>query len=285
MANLFKNKTAPQMSDRDRFEQRYRSSRGSLLIVLIFTAINMGLLVTKQFTYFLFSAYIPYLITDIGMALSGQYPADYYTGDFENAAIFGKNFFYIMLAVAIVILMVYLICWIFSKDKRSGWLIFALVLFSIDTVLMLLLNGIASNMIFDLLFHAWVIFDLANGIIAVKKLKKLPAEPVEEVAAEENAVLTTEDSIHIRYADMEAKNRIFLETDVDGHKVVYRRVGKVNELVIDGRVYDEFVGLVEPAHSLEAVIGGRRIEAGFDGGVHVYINVDGTEVLKKTRLI
>ncbi len=284
MANFFKNAATP-MSERNRLEQRYRSARGNLLIVLIFTAINMGLLITKQFTYFLFSAYVPYLITDIGMAMSGQYPADYYTGDLADVAMFGKNFFYIMLAIAIVILMVYLICWIFSKDRKSGWIIFALVLFSIDTALMLLLNGIASNMIFDLLFHAWVIFDLVNGIIAASKLKKLPAEPTEEVAAEENAVLTTEDSTYIRYADMEAKNRVFLETDVDGHKVIYRRVGKVNELVVDGRVYDEFVGLVEPAHSLEARVGGHRIEAGFDGGVHVYINVDGTEVLKKTRLI
>lgn len=282
---LFKNKTSPQISERDRLEQRYRSARGNLLIVLIFTAINMGLLITKQFTYFLFSAYVPYLITDIGMAMSGQYPAEYYTGDFADAAMFGKNFFYIMLAVAVIILIVYLTCWIFSKDKKSGWIVFALVLFSIDTVLMLLLNGIASNMIFDLLFHAWVIYDLVNGIIAAKKLKKLPVEAPEITGTEENEFLPQQDSVHIRYADMEAKNRVFLETDVEGHKVVYRRVGKTNELVIDGRVYDEFVGLVEPAHSLEARIDGHHIEAGFDGSIHVYINVDGTEVLKKTRLI
>ena len=281
---FFKNKAAQPVSERDRLEQNYRSARGNLLIVLVFTAINMGLLITKRFTYFLFSAYIPYLITDIGMALSGQYPADYYTGDFENAAMFGKEFFYIMLAVAIVILMVYLICWIFSKDRKAGWLIAALVFFAIDTALMLLLNGISSDMIFDLLFHAWVIYDLSKGIVAANKLKKLPVEAAEEMP-ETDRTAPAEDSVHIRYADNEAKNRVFLEADVHGHKVVYRRVGKVNELVVDGRVYDEFVGLVEPAHSLEAVIDGHKIEAGFDGSVHVYINVDGVEVAKKTRLI
>ena len=182
---LFKNKTAPQISERDRLEQRYRSARSSLLLVIVFTVINMGLIITKQFTYFLFSAYVPYFITDLGMVLSGQYPADYYTGDMEGMAIFGKNFFYIMFAVAIVILMVYLICWLFSKDKKAGWIVAALVLFCIDTAVMLLLAGISLDMIIDILFHAWVIFDLASAAVAARKLKKLPAE--EEISAEDTA--------------------------------------------------------------------------------------------------
>ena len=86
---LFKNKTAPQIPERARLEQRYRSARGSLLLAIIFTVINMGLLITKQFSYFLFSAYVPYFLTDLGMMMSGQYPADFYTGEYADAAVFG----------------------------------------------------------------------------------------------------------------------------------------------------------------------------------------------------
>lgn len=194
MANLFKNQTAPQISERARYEQRYRSARSSLLLAIVFTVINMGLLITKKFTYFLFSAYVPYFLTDLGMMMSGQYPADFYTGEYADAAVFGKNFFYVMLAVSIVILMVYLICWLFSKDIKVGWLIVALVFFCIDTVLMLFIAGINMEMIVDILFHGWMIFDLVSAVIAVNKLKKLPAE--EEVTEEAVEVATEETDIN-----------------------------------------------------------------------------------------
>ena len=154
----------------------------------------MGLLITKKFTYFLFSAYVPYFLTDLGMMMSGQYPADFYTGEYADAAVFGKNFFYVMLAVSIVILMVYLICWLFSKDMKVGWLIVALVFFCIDTVLMLFIAGINMEMIVDILFHGWMIFDLVSAVIAVNKLKKLPAE--EEVTEEAVEVAAEETDIN-----------------------------------------------------------------------------------------
>ena len=70
-----------------------------------------------------------------------------------------------------------------------------------------------------------------------------------------------------------------------GHYVVYRRVKKTNELVIDLYVYDEIEILVECAHSLEARIDGHLIVVGFDGVSHSYLSVDGEIVAKKLRLI
>jgi diguanylate cyclase (GGDEF)-like protein len=46
--------------------------------VLGFTIINIILLVTNTNTYFLFSAYIPYLIADFAMYFGGKYPAFYH---------------------------------------------------------------------------------------------------------------------------------------------------------------------------------------------------------------
>ena len=81
------------------------------------------------------------------------------------------------------------------------------------------------------------------------------------------------------------KSKTLLEADVLGHKVLYRRVKKTNELVIDGRVYDEYVATFEFQHELAAIIDGHEITAGFDGKISSFITLDGQTVAKKTRLI
>ena len=137
--------------------------------------INVVLLVTNSDTYFLFSAYVPYLIADLGMLFCGMYPSEYYDVIFADMEILGKDVFAVILGIVAVILVLYLLCWIFSK-KRAGWMTVALVFFCIDTGVMLLLNGIDLDMIVDILFHGWVIFSLAGGISAHKKLVNLPEE-------------------------------------------------------------------------------------------------------------
>ena len=93
------------------------------------------------------------------------------------------------------------------------------------------------------------------------------------------------DSNYLRPAETNVKERIFLETDTAGHHVCYRRVGRVNELVIDGFVYDEYVKLMEFSHELSADVGGYNITAGFDSKTaESYIAVDGICIDKKRRL-
>lgn len=97
--------------------------------------------------------------------------------------------------VAGMILVLYLLSWILSKKPRVGWMIFALVVFVIDTAALLLMVVNIADWIIDIAFHGWVIFSLINGIISYFKLKKLPEEEPEtlpfpemaaETAAEEN---------------------------------------------------------------------------------------------------
>ena len=143
-------------------ENLYRGSRYNLLVVLIFTVINLVMLLVGSGSYFLFSASIPYYLTVFG------YMFDNYTvGTFTLTA----------LVIAAAILTVYLVCWILSK-KRSGWIIVALVLFAVDTLAMLGMmflsgTGIAA-WIMDIVFHAWVIISLSRGLVAASKLKTMP---------------------------------------------------------------------------------------------------------------
>lgn len=177
MANLFANNTqAQQLSERETLTNKYMNARHNLLLVVAFTLINIVLLVTNSDTYFLFSAYIPYLIVDLGMLLCGKYPAEVYTGELAGMEFLNDTFFVVTLVIAAVFLVLYLLSWIFSKKPRVGWMIFALVIFIIDTAGMLLIAGISTDMIIDIVFHVWVVVSLISGISAYFKLKKLPEE-------------------------------------------------------------------------------------------------------------
>ena len=58
----------------------------------------------------------------------------------------------------------------------------------------------------------------------------------------------------------------------------------VNELVVNGRVYDEKKALFEFSHLLSAVIDGHTVEAGLEND-ESYIAFDGAVVAKKRRVI
>ena len=180
MAKFFSNKVqASQLSQSEILAQKYQRARHNLLLIVVFTFINIILLVTNSNTYFLFSATIPYYLADLGMFLCGKYPEDYYWG-LEGMELLDNSFLVVMLVIAAVIILLYLLSWIFCKKPRVGWMIFALVFFALDTLGMLWLTGISSDAIIDVVFHAWVIISLISGIISYFKLKKLPDEPMEE---------------------------------------------------------------------------------------------------------
>lgn len=172
---LFNKQNAQQLTERQKLEGRYNSGRSNLLWVLIFTAINIGLILIGQNTYFLFSAFIPYAIVDLGMYVCGKYPAEFYEGDLSEYSFYDTSVLTGMVVVAVVICAIYLLCWLLSKKGKVAWLIVGLVLFCLDTALMLL-NGINANSFLDIVFHIYVIVSMAGGVFAHSKLKKLPPE-------------------------------------------------------------------------------------------------------------
>ncbi|MBR3835943.1 MAG: hypothetical protein IKJ69_04045 [Clostridia bacterium] len=284
--SLFKkgNDAAP-MTQKAIFEKRYKNSIVNILLVLGFTAVNVVLLLFNADTYFLFSAFLPYLAVDYGMYFCGLYPAEYYYGD---EIFMEKTFLYFMIAVAVIILALYLVCWIFARKKKVGWLIFALVFFAIDTASMFYFIEIGADSVTDIVFHGWVLVSMAIGVHAYYKMKKLPdEEPVPEMLAEtdgEEADMPM-NSVVLRMADESEKYRTLIAADHNSNHIEVRRVKRTNELVINGMVYDEYEALAESAHTLSAVVGGQKIEGIFDGISNMFIFVDGQEIAKKIRII
>lgn len=281
MSKIFNNKTNAQpLSEREKLEQKYNRGLANLLLVIIFTVINVVLLVTNADRYFLFSAFVPYLLASFGMLFCGLFPEEYYY-DMPVMEYYDTSFMVAMIAIALVILSLYFLGWFFAKKKKVGWLIFALVLFAVDTITLLLYNGFATDSIIDILFHAWVLFYLISSTTSYFKLKKLPAEPEMPENAEQQII---ENSSVLRVTEPDIKARVLLEADEMGHHIVYRRIKRVNELVVDDRVYDEYEAFAEGAHTLSAFIDGHKYEAKFDGAATVYIFVDGRQIAKKMRL-
>ena len=167
-----------QMTPRGKQMRNLLLSRNNLLLVAIITLINVIMAVTGSETYYLFTATIPYYLAFLGGFYTGKMPADSYEG-FEFTPL-GNGFLIAMLIIALAFIVFYALCWFFSK-KKPGWLIAALVMFSLDTVGMVVLFGISLSMLLDILFHAWVLYYLIIGVVAINKLKDMPEEePTEE---------------------------------------------------------------------------------------------------------
>ncbi len=245
-------------------------ARKNLLLMLALTVVNIVFIFFDSETMMLFTASAPYYAVVFG----------YYS---ETTAYLIAG-----LAVAAVILILYLLCFIFSK-KNYLWMVVALVLFSLDSVILVALYVWAEDVsgILDALIHVYILYYLIIGVKYGHELKNV--SPEELNFAEENEAAEEEypavDSRPIRRADTDVKFRVLIEGDYEGYHIAYRRVKRTNELVINGYVYDEVEMLVETPHELTANIGGKIIAVGINNSSFSYIAINGEQVAKKLRLI
>ncbi len=159
-------------NSRPYLNRKLATARNNLLIVVIFTIINLVLLLTESGRYFLVSASVPYDLTFLGAYMNYE----------ETGAIMG-TYTYTALFLSALILGLYVLCWALSK-KRPVWYTVAAVLFGLDTLYLVVINmEYISDYIIDIVFHAWVLVELIQAVAAGKKLAALPPEEAEEEAA------------------------------------------------------------------------------------------------------
>lgn len=174
---LFRQAPPAPMTPRAQLENKYNTARANLLVVVILTAVNILLLLTRNFSYFLFSASIPYLLVDLGMTFCGKYPPEYYTDALEGMTFVGDGLLIALSAIAFVILGVYLLLWYLSR-RHAGCLTAALVLFSLDTLFLLIILTPSISGLLDLLFHGILLYALIVGVRADAKRRHLPPEDI-----------------------------------------------------------------------------------------------------------
>lgn len=185
----------PALTEREVLEQKYKLARNNLLIVIVFTLLNMILMLTGSDRYMLFSASVPYFLVLYGMLMTGKMPVEWYEGDMSEYSFLDTSFLVVMTVLAFFFVAFYALVWYFSRNKSKGWMIAALVFIVIDTIGMFVLLGFDMSMILDLVVHIWIIYELAVGIITIQKLKNLPPEePQTEEATEAVAEESSEPS-------------------------------------------------------------------------------------------
>ena len=175
--NFKNNPAAAATTPRQLTELKYKRSRYNLLLVTIVSIVNLFYMVFSG-RYFLFSAKMPSILVELTLVTA---PEDV-TVAFADLLV--------PIVVGVILTIPYLLCFFFSK-KRPGWMVAALVFFVFDCIFLVTMYYL-SDVIIDLLFHAWVLFYLVTGVINGYKLKKMPEdEPLPEfgeVVAEGEAV-------------------------------------------------------------------------------------------------
>lgn len=167
-----------------------KAARTNLLVAVLFTVLNVVMLLARTNRYFLFSMTLPYWLTFFG-----------YTFDFFQVG----TYTYTGLVLAAVPLLAAALCWFMSK-KRHLWLWGGTIVFGLDTLAMLgmiIWSGDVASMIIDIVFHGWVLYTLIHGLVAVHALRKNvplecwdnPPDTPQEVVKTENPVIDMDCSV------------------------------------------------------------------------------------------
>lgn len=157
------------ISPRAAAEAKFNGARMNLIIITLFTVLNIFMIIFGTDMIMLFSASVPYYTAGFGKIFAAELgiPALYY----------------VSIAMAFLLCLPYFLCWIFSK-KHFGWMITALICFAVDSLVLMgfVMLGFVDirSMLLDIVFHAWVMYYLILGVKNGIKLKTLSeGEPAE----------------------------------------------------------------------------------------------------------
>lgn len=279
---------------------QYSIARIGLLAAIVLTLLNCIFAFFDSVFFSSLSWVFPYAILSDALFSTGRMytPREYEEyWDMTSADMMHPDYIYLVAGIALAVIGVLVVCWIFSK-KQVGWMIAAAALLVADRMFVLYWYPVTIDFLSLFILAACLLGVLINGIVAYYRLKVIawtsedPA-PQETVPAGQECVAQgkdtrqpTSDSPVLHPVDYRAKSKILLACDVQGYAVCYRRVGRINELAINKMVYDTAdTGRHQQPHELRARVDGHEIMVGMDASSQIYVRFDGELVKKKARVI
>ncbi len=159
-------------SQRDILTAEAKKGSGSIMFFAILSVVNAFLVIFEANISFSFSAALPPFLA--------------YLGNFEREN--GNTSVFIVFTIAALLVVgLFFVC-AFASKKNPAWYVPAIVLTVVDVVFSFLIYDF-MGIIISVLFHVWLIYDVAKSMKAVSKLKKLPltyeaeyTAPAEEAA-------------------------------------------------------------------------------------------------------
>lgn len=150
--------------------QQVQMGRRTLLGTVALTAVNLLLLLSGQGEYLLFSVSVPYYLVWLGKGMD-NYFAPSWT---ENGTLTWTG-----LVPAALILGAYMLVWLLSRKKGGAlWVAFGMLCIdsaALIAVALLSAQGIGGTIV-DILIHFVVLYQLAEGARASKRLAKQAPE-------------------------------------------------------------------------------------------------------------
>ena len=168
--------TKPDLGEREGRspEERYRGARNNLLLLIVFTAVNLLMPLLGIDRQYFFSASFPTTV--------------YWWGDYAAADLGMPALRIGAMGIALGCVGLYLLCWLLAK-KRRGFMTAALAQFGVDCLSLageFVIFELHSSMILNVLFHLWVLWGLIQGVRAASALKKLEQAQMVFVTEEQN---------------------------------------------------------------------------------------------------
>lgn len=248
---------------------KYKNARSNLLVMIIFTFASVVLLATDAGYSFLFTAYIPQFLIYLGLNKVDAVPK---MSDAGSA---------IFVSLCFIIIIVYLLTYIFSK-KKAGWMIAALVLFSIDCLVLLVftLPAFEYTFLIDYVFHAYVMYFLISGVKNAEEALLFPEDGVAgPIPAFNGAEAEVPEGEKARSESLglpvpAKKETILIAASAYGMDITVRRTKGLIELIINNEVYArKEEGLVSKNYRIGAIYDGHRVETELVQNIQIlYIN-------------
>ncbi|MDD4124395.1 MAG: hypothetical protein PHW77_01520 [Eubacteriales bacterium] len=265
-------------------QEKYKMARINLLMMVLLTCVNILLILVDSDRSFPFSAFLPQFFFFLGLNKVTGVPAFNTIG----SALF--------ITLGTLIILFFLLSYIFSK-KKPGWMITALVLFSIDCLIFIImaLQTFEPSYMIDILFHVWVMYYLIVGVKYSEYATLLPEIPegslslvYDGTAGEAENKETSgalSDTKSLGFPVEANKEKILISASVHGMEIQVRRTRRLIELIINGNVYAiKEEKLVQQNYRIGAVLGGHKIETEYNQSSQV-LYVDNLQVERKLRLI
>ena len=128
-----------------------QNGRMSLLLMIVFTFINIIIYFMHSSVSFPYSAFIPYIAVIFG--------------DYLSTANGSISYMFVFSGIAILCLAVYIVGW-FASRRKYGWFIVVTVFYLLDTVFMgnFLWGSSTVDLLIDLALHGFILYSFARAI-------------------------------------------------------------------------------------------------------------------------
>ena len=189
---------------KEMYQRDLTMSRMNLLLSVIFTVVNLGMVLGSIVTSFFFAASLPYypsLFFAINCRIfnDSYYDAFYKTYDDgryadtwrEEIEFLDPSLFWAVFAVSVVLIIGLFLLWFFSKKHRVCSMI-TLSFYVVDTLFLVGFSyflGIGGiELILQLLFHLWIVY---YAVLAVRAWKGIDTAPTAAEVASRSGYGTT----------------------------------------------------------------------------------------------